>query len=49
MVYYKNGLSYTFEGGTTFEFTTAPEANDDIQYSSIKELQEDQILIQLNS
>ena len=24
------GVAYSFEGGTTFEFTTAPEANDDI-------------------
>ena len=24
------GEAYSFDGGTTFEFTTAPEANDDI-------------------
>ena len=24
------GEAYSFEGGTTFEFTTAPEANDEI-------------------
>ena len=31
MVFYKNPENhYNFDGGTTFEFVTAPENNDDI-------------------